>query len=402
MKSGARLLPNFGAEEGPDWRQRLRHPTVAAAARLWRCMFGPSSLLLESDLPEPSWPERLGSPPDRPVFTWLEDSGGFVPWLWTAEAAAASGMPDESLVAAVREVHDKAFAHCVARRRELLPRELAELITVVEPENLRASEDALRWLEVQLDRWPGWAKRRFVLKPRWGSSGRGCVQGRSGRLDSDEIRGALPRLAERGGALLEPWLERTSDLSAQLHLDRGGAIRMLGTLELVVSPAGLYLGHRGGIDSKGRVYSESVHDEALREAAADAADSARERGFHGPCGVDAFAYRDENQCTVLRPIVEFNARFTMGTIVIGLLRRALPTLRQVLGLEPGTRSFFYFGLDAPRQPWEDVLATAGSGAWLVPLWRNGERVRPAFLFAPNHAALDPVVARARSKSFRPS
>ena len=48
-----------------------------------------------------------------------------------------------------------------------------------------------------------------------------------------------------------------------------------------------------------------------------------EYGFYGICGLDAFAFRSSGGAEVLRPVVEFNARFTVGTISIGLVERAL-------------------------------------------------------------------------------
>ena len=91
---------------------------------------------------------------------------------------------------------------------------------------------------------------------------------------------------------------------------------MLGTMEQIVAPSGVYLGHLAEIDSRGRVFSGSAHEESLREAAAVAARHAHEEGFFGPCGIDAFGveFKDADGGTreILRPLVEFNARFTIA------------------------------------------------------------------------------------------
>jgi hypothetical protein len=65
-------------------------------------------------------------------------------------------------------------------------------------------------------------------------------------------------------------------------------------------------------------------DAELRAAALTIARAAAAAGYWGPCGVDAFAYRDpESGGESLRPVVELNARFTLGSVALGQARRAL-------------------------------------------------------------------------------
>ena len=103
---------------------------------------------------------------------------------------------------------------------------------------------------------------------------------------------------------------------------------LLGSLRQLVARSGVYRGHYGQVDSRGRIFSGSPWDETIREAAVEAALEARTRGYWGPCGTDAFSFmlpaaEGSGGETLLRPIVEFNARFTMGIVAIGLVRRAL-------------------------------------------------------------------------------
>ena len=56
---------------------------------------------------------------------------------------------------------------------------------------------------------------------------------------------------------------------------------------------------------------------------------------------------------------------TFGTVVIGLLRRALPRIRQALSLDPGGLRAFLFRLDAPLGGWPEP--TDAQGALLIPL-----------------------------------
>jgi hypothetical protein len=128
------------------------------------------------------------------------------------------------------------------------------------------------------------------------------------------------------------------------------------------------------------------HDEVLREDAAAVASAARDAGFRGVCGVDGFTFRaDDREHT--RSVVEFNARFTMGTVAVGLVRRALPRLKQELGLQPGERMPFALLLDAPPDGWEAVRERARAGGLVVPLWRQGAARHPALLFAADSETL---------------
>ena len=353
MSPGALLIPNLGAEEGGDWRKQLEHPAPATVARLWQLLFHPDSRS-EPDQQQLAWPTALGDIPNQPAFSWLEDSGGAVAWLpndaaqrVAREAGTELSGPAPDVVA---RVHDKAFAQRVAEAESLLPRPLRSLITVFDPAELADAPAAIRAIRERLASWPAWTGQRFTLKPRIGTSGRGRVPGEGRQLDETAIAGALPRLAERGGALLEPWLDRVQDLSVQLHVNERREITLLGTLEQKLSRSGLYEGHRGVVDWRGRISAGSKFDEALKEAGSDLARCAAQAGFHGACGADAFSFRieeaGEEPREVLRPVVEFNARFTTGTVVKGLVRRVLPRL----GLEPGDTRPFEFVLDSRANP----------------------------------------------------
>ncbi len=361
------LIPNVAAEEGAVWNAPGGEPQVRAVTRLWRMLFGSDARLLGDDgETEELWPEALGPVPLGPAFPHLEEGKAYA-WLHTAEAQALAAGHGYELAEprpeAVRRVHDKAFARRWAQENLEEPVVLRGLTSAFEPEPLRDTPDAvLREVESAVSAWPGWTEGRFTLKPRFGSSGRGRVGG--GRRDVSAIRGALPRLAERGGAVLEPWLERVRDLSAQLVVEPGGGVRLLGTVELLVSPAGVYQGHRGSVDNKGRVTSLCPEDEHLREAAAQLAAEAGAEGFVGPCGVDAFLFRGPGGEHVFRPVVEFNARFTMGTIALGLLRRALPTLRRALPRDASERRAFHFSLTPPPAGWP---RNPSEHWWMLPL-----------------------------------
>ena len=378
MTGAPALVANLGGEES-DRRGAIPEAALVMA-RLWSLLFPAGTRFVDGLDVEPRWPVALGPAPDAAAFPWLAADGA-VAWLSTSDAAdtaraaglALAGPPPD----VVRRVHDKAFAHEVCRRAGLVPESLRDLVSVLDPAELEDADAALQSLEERLGGWPAWARGRFALKPRLGSSGRGRVPGNDGRADTPAIRNALPRLARCGGAVLEPWLERERDLSVQLHVAQGGGLTLVATLEQCMTPSGVYRGHRGWIDYRGRVVSGSDFDDALLEAAAEVANAAAAEGFYGPCGVDAFVFEGPRGLE-LRPVVELNARFTTGTVLAGLIRRALPRIRERSFLAPGQRVPFAFSLETPAGGWpRDVDAQR----IVLPLWRDGDSLRPTLVVA---------------------
>ncbi|MDJ0869520.1 MAG: hypothetical protein QNK03_25680 [Myxococcota bacterium] len=354
MSGGPLLIPNVAAEEGAVWRKAGGETAARRVAGLWRLLFGPDTELLANREPE-AWPEALGPRQPAPIFDWL-DAGDDAAFAWWNDATAERLAREQGrrLWGAAPEVatrvHDKGFALDVARRERLLPPALRDAIALYDADELRDPDAVVRRIDAKLADWPPWMARNFTLKPRLGSSGRGRVPGRSESADTDEVRGALGRLAERGGAVLEPWLERRADLSAQLYVDASRGVVLMGALEQLTTPSGVYRGHRGTIDHRGRIHSALPDEEPVREAAALVAVAAREAGYVGPCSVDAFRYSGADG-DELRPVVELNARFTMGTLVVGLLRRALPRIREAFPGDSSSRRPFHFALTPPEGGW---------------------------------------------------
>ena len=370
MSEAPWVLANVGAEEG-DAAGGSPPPAAAVVARLFAALFAAP-----------------------PVFPWLAlGEGEAEAWLHTADAARAAAARGLRLVGAAPEVvarvHDKAFAQAAAEREGLVPAALAGLVATLAPEELADAVAALAHVEAYAAALPAWIGGRFALKPRYGTSGRGRVAARAGALDREALRRALPRLAARGGALLEPWLERRADYATQLHVPASGPLTLLGTLEQVVTPAGQPRGHRGVVDARGRVTSGAEGDAALREAAVEVAEAARAEGYTGPCGVDAFAFAGPDGAPRLRPVVELNARFTLGTLALAAVRRALPELRERLGLAPGRSLPFFFGLAPPAGGWP----LAGPAAGLVlPALAGSDASGPALWVAPAPELLDRALA----------
>lgn len=350
MSGPTRLFANLGAEEPDAWQRMSTHPRVRTAARLWAALFPAGARPVGPDAPDaPQLAAALARDAERPAFPFCAPGESLVPWLATEQAeriAREEGVPFASPQAeVVRCVHDKAFAQAAALASGLVPPRLAGTTLALGPEEL-VDADAVRCrIESAVARWPSELRARFTVKPRLGTSGRGRLAGADGLIDAELLSRSLSRLRARGGALVEPWLERALDLSAQLLVSGPDDVRVLGTLRQVVSARGAPTGHVGRIDRESGVDSGTAWDAALREAALAIGRAAAREGFRGACGVDAFVFRSGDGARILRPVVELNARFTMGTVALGHMARAVRS-----GLARGAGAF-YFGFAPGAGDW---------------------------------------------------
>jgi hypothetical protein len=248
----------------------------------------------------------------------------------------------------------------------LVPEALTGTTLVLAPEELTDADAVRCRIEAAVASWPQAQRAAFVVKPRLGTSGRGRLAGRAGRIDPTRLGSALERFRARSGLLVEPWLERTVDLSAQLYVADPDDVRVLGSLRQVVTSGGGPTGHAGRLDEAGAVDSGTAWDGELRAAARVLGRAAARSGFRGPCGVDAFVFRADDGAEILRPVVELNARFTAGTVALGHVARAVRA-----GLARGARAF-YFGFPPGGGAWPDGRSHA---AELLPLLADDPSAR---------------------------
>jgi len=176
---------------------------------------------------------------------------------------------------------------------------------------------------------------------------------------------------------------------------------LLGSLEMLATASGVYRGHCGEFDHRGRVFSGHRQDETLRAQAAAVAARAQALGYFGPCGIDAFTYVEDATTDAverLRPVLEFNARPTMGLVALGLLRRALPLRRNELDLQPGDRRAFLLTLlganasDAVREL-SNVEGALGDPLCLAAANDDPDAPQPYLFFARNQGPLREAFGR---------
>ncbi|MDP6932754.1 MAG: hypothetical protein QGG40_07545, partial [Myxococcota bacterium] len=143
----------------------------------------------------------------------------------------------------------------------------------------------------------------------------------------------LPRiLARQGAVVVEPWLERVLDLSVQVTIGPDGHVRVDGVTRFETDERGQYLGTflgrpirdleeglRRAVVGPGRGTRMTEHLKAVGRFVGRAL---FELGHRGPAGVDALVFRDAVGNHRLKPIVEVNARYTMGHLALGLARQS--------------------------------------------------------------------------------
>jgi uncharacterized ferritin-like protein (DUF455 family) len=326
------LLPNLGAEESqavPKSARGFLRGLYGAWAALFSAERGAPLLLSPGDDDaQAAWRQALSAAFAGAALPGLAAGGGLIAWLNTPSAEEVGrahrlplhGAPPDATLA----VHDKAFAQQVAEAMDLHPVCLRGLITIFSSEDCAEPAAANARLADWVRRFPDWTGRRFVLKPRLSTSGRNRVFGTwtAGGIAPGVTDAAWRLLGERGGCVVEPWLERGQDLSLQMIV-QPEAHRILGTTAQLLTRSGQILGNRGIVDESGalRAGVDPATEEALHAAAEKLGAAAARRGFFGVAGVDAFSFRGPDGKLELRAVVEMNARFTTGTVALGLVRR---------------------------------------------------------------------------------
>jgi hypothetical protein len=153
-----------------------------------------------------------------------------------------------------------------------------------------------------------------VLKACFGFSGRGhlllpCPPEQLKRFIAKEFQYNHPIIGE-------PWVARTLDFSTQWWIDRNQQISYLGETICVNSARGQYLEtHVGDV-----LHSHVRFVEEHKESAFPILQKMAAEGYFGNVGIDAMIYNNDT----LQPIVEINARKTMGYVALKLQQTRFP------------------------------------------------------------------------------
>ncbi len=159
----------------------------------------------------------------------------------------------------------------------------------------------------------------WVLKARFGMSGRERHLGSGVDVDSPTINWAKKRLARDGAVLFEPWVQRIDEAGLQFEIPRDGKPQLLGITPQLCDATGHYRGSRLTISDTAAAAWQPAVDVGRRLAA-----HLQQTGYFGPLGIDAMRYRDQQGEIRIRPLQDINARLTMGRLALGFRRCLLP------------------------------------------------------------------------------
>jgi len=154
---------------------------------------------------------------------------------------------------------------------------------------------------------------KWVVKSPYGFAARERVLGRGPSVEGAQAAWASKRLARGETLIFQPWLEVLREYGVVAEIARDGSHTVLGVSDLQTNGAGTGTGYvlgrpptpgrLGELEATARVVCERLHAE----------------GYSGPVGVDAIEH-----ARGLHPLLEVNARHTMGFIAVAVERAMKP------------------------------------------------------------------------------
>lgn len=229
----------------------------------------------------------------------------FAPWGWTPSAASA-GERAGAVVSppvsfnTVARVNSKLWSHALEVEQGWAQTGAATAATI----------DELR--EAVARACPG-AEDKWVIKSPFGFAARDRVLGRGPTLEGPQGKWAERRFQMGETLIFQPWLEVIREYGVVMEIAPDGACEILGVSDLQTNGAGTGRGY-----ILGRRPSEARLAE-LERIAAIVCERLFKEGYTGPVGIDALEH-----ARGLHPLLEINARYTMGFVALAVERSVKP------------------------------------------------------------------------------
>lgn len=234
-----------------------------------------------------------------------------------------------------------------------------------------------------------------VLKESIGVAGSNAIRLLEPEILEKQLRWIAHAVEAGRAVVVEPWLERVVDFSAQLEMTATG-LKLCGYTGLINDRKGQFQAN----------WAEPKFERSLPAAVLSALAVTPRAGneiqrcfndlflaleqelrfvdFCGPLGIDCFVYREAGGAVRLKPVVEINPRYTMGRLTVELMKGVAPgsyglfKLESVASLKSIDAGFFKSFADQQKKNF--------------PLAREGlphARIREGFLCLndPEHAAV---------------
>lgn len=208
------------------------------------------------------------------------------------------------------------------------------------------------------------AEGPVVIKAPFSASGRHRIRLLPGLAPTDNELGFVRRALNAHGAVwVAPWLKRLRDLSMTFNVSPAGRVKQDPPLWLMNSPQGAFLGHifapiTAGLSNEHR--RQINVPTSLRARLKDVAEFVGQRlgadGYEGPAGVDMMIFETREGEARLHPLLEINARTTMGHIA-QVLRRKITGKTEGLVRHVGLKEVRAAGFDSLSR-WAQTVQTA--------------------------------------------
>lgn len=175
--------------------------------------------------------------------------------------------------------------------------------------------------EGELREWLKTIKGNKVLKTCFGTAGLGHLI--FDEEDSKVIAFAQKEWRENRPVIGEPWMKRILDFSTQWEIAKTKEIKKIGVTLCENDLQGRYRQNTVGNLAKlfgAHLRKVEEHEEFVQKVLSKIASV----GYFGNVGIDAMIYEMENGTTKLHPIVEINARKTMGFVTLAIQQKHFP------------------------------------------------------------------------------
>ena len=273
---------------------------------LWLARAGDALLM-----PEP-WSEQLRREAQRrevelvsPAHVGQQSSRIFTPWGWTPSALALGQQMGADVSRAV------SFSTVARVNSKLWSHALEVELGWAQPGAASARTfDELR--EAVARACPG-SSDKWVIKSPFGFAARERVLGRGPSLEGPPAVWAERRLKRGETLIFQPWLEVIREYGVVLEISRDGAHHVQGISDLQTNGAGTGKGYMLGRRPSARRTAE------LERVAALVSERLFKEGYVGPVGIDALEHTRG-----LHPLLEINARYTMGFVALAVERSLKP------------------------------------------------------------------------------
>ncbi len=222
----------------------------------------------------------------------------FTPWGWTPSAAAlgerVGAITQPIPFGVVQRVNSKLWSHQLETELGIAQKGAAVASTFEE-----LQERVARACPKPQDKW--------VIKSPFGFAARDRVLGRGSFLDEPQAKWCRRRLAQGEMLVFQPWLAVVREYGIVMEISPDGTIEIHGISDLQTNGAGTGRGYLLGRPPAAHRAIE------LERIARIVGERLFKEGYYGPAGIDALEHAGG-----LHPLLEINARYTMGFIAVAV------------------------------------------------------------------------------------